>query len=87
MENVDIEFKELSPGEIKEMLLGIRYIFINYPPEKLKEIIWQLYRGWVYNSAEWVQQDDIKDMLLFYDFITHLIDDLFEYSQYLNRQE
>ncbi len=87
MENVDIEFKELSQGEIKEMLLGIRYIFINYPPEKLKEIIWQLYRGWVYNSAEWVQQDDIKDMLLFYDFITHLIDDLFEYSQYLNRQE
>ena len=87
MENVDIEFKELSPGEIKEMLLGIRYIFINYPPEKLKEIIWQLYRGWVYNSAEWVQQDDIKDMLLFYDFITHLIDDLFEYSQYLNRRE
>ncbi|WP_432329357.1 hypothetical protein ACRQ5D_14705 [Mucilaginibacter sp. P25] len=87
MENVDIEFKELSPGEIREMLLGIRYIFINYPPEKLKEIIWQLYRGWVYNSAEWVQQDDIKDMLLFYDFITHLIDDLFEYSQYLNRQE
>ncbi|QEM05551.1 hypothetical protein DIU31_019255 [Mucilaginibacter rubeus] len=85
MENDDIEFKELSPGEIKEMLLGIRYIFINYPPEKLKEIIWQLYRGWVYNSAEWVQQDDIKDMLLFYDFITHLIDDLFEYSQYLNR--
>ena len=87
MENDGIEFKELSPGEIKEMLLGIRYIFINYPPEKLKEIIWQLYRGWVYNSAEWVQQDDIKDMLLFYDFITHLIDDLFEYSQYLNRQE
>ena len=87
MENDDIEFKELSPREIKEMLLGIRYIFINYPPEKLKEIIWQLYRGWVYNSAEWVQQDDIKDMLLFYDFITHLIDDLFEYSQYLNRQE
>ena len=87
MENDDIEFKELSPGEIKEMLLGIRYIFINYPPEKLKEIIWQLYRGWVYHSAEWVQQDDIKDMLLFYDIITHLIDDLFEYSQYLNRQE
>ncbi|WP_394771913.1 hypothetical protein [Mucilaginibacter sp.] len=37
--------------------------------------------------AEWVLQDDIKDMLLFYDFITHLIDDLFEYSQYLNRRE
>jgi hypothetical protein len=38
-------------------------------------------------SAEWVRQDDIKDMLLFYDFITHLIDDLFEYSQYLSRTE
>jgi len=87
MESENIEFKELSSGEVKEMLLSIRYIFINYPPEKLKETIWQLYRGWVYNSAEWVQQDDIKDMLLFYDFITHLIDDLFEYSQYLNRQE
>jgi len=87
MESDHIEFKELSPGEVKEMLLGMRYIFINYPPEKFKEIMWQLYRGWVYNSAEWVQQDDIKDMLLFYDFITHLIDDLFEYSQYLSRRE
>jgi len=87
MENENIDFKELSPGEVKEMLLGIRYIFINYPPEKLREIIWQLYRGWVYNSAEWAQEDDIRDMLLFYDFITQLIDDLFEYSQYLDRRD
>jgi len=87
MENDNIEYKELSPAEVKEMLLGIRYIFVNYPPEKLREIIWQLYRGWVYNSAEWAQEDDIRDMLLFYDFITHWIDDLFQYSQYLNRHQ
>lgn len=86
MERDDLKYKELTPDEVKEVLLGIRYIFINYPPEKFKEIIWDLYRGWVYNSAEWVQQNDITNMLLFYDFITHLIDELFEYSQYLNRQ-
>ena len=87
MENENNDFKALSPEEVKDILLGIRYIFVNYPPEKLREIIWQLYRGWVYNSAEWAQEDDIRDMLLFYDFITHLIDDLFEYSQYLDRRE
>lgn len=87
MENNNIEYKELSAAEVKEMLFGIRYIFVNYPPEKLREIIWQLYRGWVYNSAEWAQEEDIRDMLLFYDFITQLIDDLFQYSQYLNRPQ
>jgi hypothetical protein len=39
MEIDDFEYEELTPDEVKEVLLGIRYIFINYPPEKFKEII------------------------------------------------
>ncbi len=83
----NLEFKELSPDEVRTMLLGIRHIFLNYTPEKFKEIIWQLYRGWVYDSAEWVMQDDITDILVFYEFIQLTINELFEYSQYLNRKE
>jgi len=48
---------KLTPDEVKKVLLEKSAIrkkvyFINYPPEKFKEIISDLYRGWVYNSAE-----------------------------------
>lgn len=49
--NTDQEFKELSPNEIRDLQLAMRYFFINYPHENLKEVIWDLYRGWVFNSS------------------------------------
>lgn len=49
MENYENEI--LTPEAVRDLQLSIRYVFINYPLERLKAILWELYRGWVYNSA------------------------------------
>lgn len=54
------EFKELSATEVKDLQYGLRHLLLNYPHDELKKIIWELYRGWVYNSAESVTGEGYK---------------------------
>jgi len=83
--NNDAVFEELSPNQVRDLRLGMRHFFVNYPHEKVKRIIWELYRGWVFNSAEYVQQEEITDMLLFYEAILEFTNDVHSYCQYLGR--
>jgi len=64
---------------------NFRYVFINYPVERLKAIHWELYRGWVYNSAVTLSSEEITDMLMYYEMIEEFIDDLYKYCQHLNK--
>ncbi|QTE35811.1 hypothetical protein J3L18_22040 [Mucilaginibacter gossypii] len=79
------DFKELASSEVRDLQLAMRHFFINYPQEKLKGVIWDLYRGWVFNSAEYVEREEIKDMLLFYEAILEFMNDVNNYCQYLDR--
>jgi len=81
----DIEFKELSPEEVRDLQLGMRHFFVDYPPDELKKIIWELYRGWVYNSAAYVTGEGITDMLLFYEAIDEFMNGVHTYCRYLDR--
>jgi len=86
MENdIDATFKELSPSEVRDLQLGIRHFFTNYPHQGLKVKIWDLYRGWVFNSAEYVGCEEITNMLLFYEALLAFIDDAHQYRRYLDR--
>jgi hypothetical protein len=67
--NNNAVFEELSSNQVRDLQLGMKHFFVNYPHEEVKRIIWELYRGWVFNSAEYVQQEEITDMLLFYEAI------------------
>jgi hypothetical protein len=83
MENEENE--NLTADAVRELQLSIRYVFINYPVERLKVIHWELYRGWVYNSAVTVSAEEITDMLMYYEMFEDFIDDLFKYCQHLNK--
>jgi hypothetical protein len=83
--NNDAVFEELSPNQVRDLQLGMRHFFVNYPHEEVKRIIWELYRGWVFNSAEYVQQEEITNMLLFYEAILEFTNDVHSYCQYLGR--
>ena len=85
MENSnETELKELSPQEVRDLQLGMKHFFINYPHEEVKRIIWELYRGWVYNSTEYVTGEEITNMLLFYEAINEFTNDVHHYCQHLN---
>ena len=83
--NNDAVFEELSPNQVRDLQLGMRHFFVNNPYEEVKRIIWELYRGWVFNSAEYVQQEEITNMLLFYEAILEFTNDIHSYCQYLGR--
>ena len=83
--NNDAVFEELSPIQVRDLQLGMRHFFVNYPHEEVRRIIWELYRGWVFNSAEYVQQEEITETLLFYEAILGFANDVHSYCQYLDR--
>ena len=83
--NNNAVFEELSSNQVRDLQLGMKHFFVIYPHEEVKRIIWELYRGWVFNSAEYVQQEEITDMLLFYEAILEFTRDTHNYSQYLGR--
>jgi hypothetical protein len=47
--------------------------------------MWELYSGWVYESAAAVTPQQIRDMLIFYQSWGLFVDDVYQYSQYLER--
>ena len=83
--NNNAVFEELSSNQVRDLRLGMRHFFVNYPHEDVKRIVWELYRGWVFNSAEYVQQEEITDMLLFYEAILEFTNDVHSYCQFLGR--
>jgi hypothetical protein len=85
MENTnDKEVIEQSSKQVRDLQLAMRHFFINYPHEEVKRIIWELYRGWLFNSAEYVSPEEIANTLLFYEAIQEFINDVHNYCQYLN---
>jgi hypothetical protein len=79
-------FNELSAKEVVDLQYGIGHFFINYPNETLKNIMWELYSGWIYESADAVSPEQIRDMLIFYQSWGLFIDDVHQYSQHLEKK-
>lgn len=76
--------EELSIEEIKGLQADVCHFFTNHPHEKLKSIMWDLYTGWVYSSAEYVTPEEITDMLKFYEDVQGWLCEVHEYAQYLD---
>lgn len=47
--------------------------------------MWELYRAWVFNTAEIVEREEITDMLLFYEIILDFMKTVNDYCDYLDR--
>jgi hypothetical protein len=67
--------KKVNKKTRKEMILNIRYFFLNNPVEKVKESLWDLYRMWVHGSDN-TGSDLNSGMLLFYEYLIELIEEL-----------
>ena len=83
--NNDEKFEELTTTDIRDLQLSMRYFFINYSQEEIKRVMWELYRAWVFNTAEIVEREEITDMLLFYEIILDFMKTVNEYCDYLDR--
>lgn len=69
----------LSPDDSKSLMI-VKAFFLEYPPDKLQNIFWELYKGWVYHSAQNIDGEEITDMILFYEEIKRVFGSFFELS-------
>ncbi|MXV14336.1 hypothetical protein [Hufsiella ginkgonis] len=74
----------LTQEQFKSVQADVEYFFVNYPPKELRKLLWQLYSGWVYNSADHVTKEDIHNMLFFYEQIGDFLNDSYRLSKALN---
>lgn len=83
MEN--ITYSKLSPKQIQDLQYRMRHFFVDYPHGNLQSVLWELYSGWVYNSAARASPDEITGMLRFYETMLVLLDDVHQYTQHLDQ--
>ncbi|WP_316814783.1 hypothetical protein [Pedobacter nyackensis] len=71
MQKLDYQPSSLSEYELEHPLQVITDFFDNYPIHEIRDKIWQLYKGWVNNSADFAEGEENAGMLFLY---TQLID-------------
>lgn len=49
----------------------VNAFFENYPIHKIREHLWELYKGWTYHAAEYADTEQTRSMIFFY---TEMID-------------
>lgn len=76
---------QLSPKQIQDLQYRMRHFFIDCPHENLKSVLWNMYSGWVYNSAAYASPDQITGMLRFYETMLVFLADVHQYTQFLDQ--
>jgi hypothetical protein len=83
MEN--IPESQLSPKQIKDLQYRMWHFFVDFPQGNLRSILWELYSGWVYDSASHASPDQITGMLRFYETMLVFLADVHQYTQHLDQ--
>ncbi|MBB5645899.1 hypothetical protein [Pedobacter cryoconitis] len=50
------------------------YFFHDFPIHETRDNLWELYKGWVYNSSQYANEQITKDMLCFYTQFSEFLD-------------
>lgn len=83
MENKDLTIIPKSNIDHLSLLVDVQRFFLEYPMDKLHSVLWELYKGWVNDSAQDVSGEEIVDMLFFYEQIKEVFSSMFELSDSL----
>jgi hypothetical protein len=52
----------------------VKDFFLNYPLHKVRDLLWELYKGWVHLESESPDEEEITDMLFFYEQLKTFIE-------------
>jgi hypothetical protein len=64
------------PMDDDKYLISVRGLFENYNKDEIRELLWDMYKGWFLHNATEVDSDRMIDMLLFYDELKNLISEV-----------
>lgn len=76
---------KLSEKEVQNLQLSMRHFFVNHPHAEVKIAFWELYKGWVYHSADYAGKEEITDMLIFYEAMGRFVAEVYTYCQHLEQ--
>ncbi|TDO23364.1 hypothetical protein [Pedobacter duraquae] len=51
--------------------------FENCPIHEVRENLWEMYKGWIYNSAEYTDPDQTRAMMSFYTELVNFVNAAF----------
>lgn len=57
-------------------IVNTRSVFENYNKDEIGSLLWEMYKGWFLHSAPDLDSDKLIDMLLFYDEIRNLFNEV-----------
>lgn len=57
------------------------FFFQDFPIHETRNNLWELYKGWVYNSSQYANEEITKDMLCFYTQFSEFLDACYVYTK------
>lgn len=75
----ELQFEEKEIVESKstnDVLLNIKYFFLNNPLEQAKASMQEFYSAWVHHTAQVAAPNEHSEMLMFHDYVVELFDEL-----------
>lgn len=65
---------KLQKHELENPFDVMDYFFHDFPIHEIRDNLWELYKGWVYNSSQYANEQITKDMLCFYTQFSEFLD-------------
>lgn len=78
---LDYQPTGLTEAQIQNPLKLMTYFFTDFPIHETRENLWELYKGWIHHSSQYVDETQTKDMLCFYNQFTEFVNACYVYSE------
>lgn len=72
---------KLQAHELQNPFAVMDFFFHDFPIEETRDNLWELYKGWVNDSSQYVTEQNIKDMLCFYTQFREFLDACYLYTK------
>lgn len=81
LKNLNYQPTCLTKDELENPLEAMTSFFANHSIHQSRENLWQLYKGWIYHSSEYIDDEQSKDMVFFYSQLIELLNVSFVYTE------
>lgn len=81
MKRLDYQPSSLTSHELENPLEVITDFFDNHALHEVRNSVWELYKGWVNYSSDFLEAKETTDMLFFYSQLINFINASYLYAE------
>lgn len=76
----------LTETQMENPFKLMSHFFTDFPVHETRENLWELYNGWINYSSAYVDANQTKDMLCFYNQFKEFVNACYVYSEMRNSE-